>query len=78
MDGFVFKFYPRLWPRNSIGFVCAEHIAEMLGYYVHRSTNDVTKGTKSWWSHYFYQELHNTATPLYDVETPLYDCNSII
>ena len=58
VDGFVFKFYPRVWPRNYIGIVSEKQIAEMRKYLVYRSSHVVTQGTKLWWHLYFYRETH--------------------
>ena len=78
VDGFVFKFYPRAWPRNYIGFVSEEQIAEMRKYLVYRSTHGVIKGTKLWWRLYFYREPRENSTPVYDIEKrPIRSCGEV-
>ena len=78
VDGFVFKFYPRVWPRNYIGNVSEKQIAEMRKYLVYRSSHVVTQGTKLWWHLYFYREPRKNSTPLYDIEKrPIHSCGEV-
>ena len=78
VDGFVFKFYPRVWPRNYIGIVSEKQIAEMRKYLVYRSSHVVTQGTKLWWHLYFYREPRKNSTPLYDIEKrPIHSCGEV-
>ena len=78
VDGFVFKFYPRVWPRNYIGIVSEKQIAEMRKYLVYRSSHVVTQGTKLWWQLYFYREPRKNSTPLYDIEKrPIHSCGEV-